>query len=103
MSCDVREQSILDALHRVPQDRWAEVLEFLHHMAPPGAEQPEDTEPKRWTSAELLALPLAERDAILEAQAQLVELDYRNDPELTDFEAFGADDLYGDDTDAPSR
>jgi hypothetical protein len=102
MSFDISEQSILDALRRVPPERWGRVLEFLHDMDPRAAQPSEETEPKRWTIAELRAMPPAERDAILEVQAALVEADYRNDPELTAFEAFGPDDLYVDDTDAPT-
>lgn len=49
---------------------------------------------KRWTAAELRKLPAAERDAIMEAAAAGAEQEYRNNPELTDFEAFGKDDLY---------
>ena len=51
---------------------------------------------KRWTAAELRRLPPAERDAIMEAAAVLAEAEYRDNPELTAFEAFGKDDLYGD-------
>jgi len=51
---------------------------------------------KRWTAAELRKLPAAERDAILEAAAKLAETEYRTNPELTAFEAFGKDDLYGE-------
>jgi hypothetical protein len=51
---------------------------------------------KRWTAAELRKLPPAERDAILEAAAALAEEEYRNNRELTDFEAFGPDDLHGE-------
>ena len=53
---------------------------------------------KTWTAAELRRLPAEQRDAILEAQAALAEEIYRNNPELTDFEAFGEDDLYGEST-----
>jgi len=102
MSLDISEQSILDALRRVPTECWGRVLAFLHDMEPRAAQTSEGTEPKRWTIAELRALPPAERDAILEAQAALVEFDYRNDPELTAFEAFGPEDLYVDDSDAPT-
>jgi hypothetical protein len=49
---------------------------------------------KTWTAAELRKLPPAERDAILSAAAR-AEAEYRNDPALTDFEAFGEDDLLG--------
>jgi acyl-CoA reductase-like NAD-dependent aldehyde dehydrogenase len=53
-------------------------------------------EVRRWTAAELRKLPQAQRDAILEAAAALAEEDYRNDSQLTAFEAFGKDDLHGD-------
>ena len=55
------------------------------------------------TAAELRKLPRARRDAVLEVAAQLAEHDYRHDPELTAFEAFGKDDLYGDSSGAASR
>ena len=54
------------------------------------------SEKRRWTAAELCKLPPAERDAILEAAAVLAEQDYRTDPDLIAFEAFGDSDLYGD-------
>jgi hypothetical protein len=59
---------------------------------------PETTPPagKRWTASELRKLPAAQRDAILAAAAALAEAEYRNDPALTAFEAFGKDDLYGE-------
>ncbi|MBI1918487.1 MAG: hypothetical protein HYS12_27665 [Planctomycetes bacterium] len=56
---------------------------------------------KNWTAAELRKLPADQRDAILAAAAALAEDLYRNDPELTDFEAFGEEDLYGESTAAP--
>ena len=58
---------------------------------------------RRWTAAELRKLPPAERDAIMEAAAALAEKEYRNNPELTAFEAFGKDDLYGDSADTETR
>jgi hypothetical protein len=51
---------------------------------------------RRWTAAELRRLPPAQREAILQAAAARAEEDYRKDPQLTAFEAFGEDDLYGD-------
>jgi hypothetical protein len=48
---------------------------------------------KRWTAAELLKLPPEQRNAILETAAAQAEHDYRNDPELIAFEAFGEEDL----------
>jgi hypothetical protein len=59
------------------------------------------TPKKTWTAAELRKLPAEQRDAILEAAATLAEKIYRQDPSLTDFEAFGEEDLYGESTAAP--
>jgi hypothetical protein len=58
---------------------------------------------KRWTAAELRKLPADQRDAILEAAATLAEFEYRNNVELTQFEAFGKDDLHGDSSDTKAR
>ena len=51
-----------------------------------------------WTPAELRKLPSEQRDAILEEAAKLAEVEYRTNRELTNFEAFGEDDLYGQST-----
>ena len=102
MSIDVTEQLILDALHKVPREHWEQVLEILHGLEPRPT-QPVESRPRNWTARELLALPLAQREAILAAQAMLAEHDYRHDPELTAFEAFGEEDLYVDDDDSPTR
>jgi hypothetical protein len=58
---------------------------------------------RRWTATELRKLPPDQRDAVLEAAAALAEDDYRNDPQLTAFEAFGKDDLYGESASAEAR
>ena len=58
---------------------------------------------RRWTAAELRKLPPAQRDAILEAAAALAEKDYRHDRQLTAFEAFGTDDLYGESSSSETR
>ena len=58
---------------------------------------------RRWTATELRKLPPKERDAILEAAAVLAEAEYRKNPELTTFEAFGTDDLYGDSSSTETR
>jgi len=55
---------------------------------------------QRISTSELRKLPLEERNAILEAQATLAESIYRNDPRVTDFEAFGEDDSPGRSTSA---
>jgi hypothetical protein len=58
---------------------------------------------RRWTARELRALPAAERDALLEAAAERAERDYREDPSLTDFKAFGKDDLHVDSSNTETR
>jgi hypothetical protein len=49
-----------------------------------------------WTAIELRKLPIAERERILAEAAELAEGIYRSDSRLTDFEAFGEDDLHGE-------
>jgi hypothetical protein len=58
---------------------------------------------RRWTAAELRKLPPHEREAILQAAAALAEGEYRTDPELTAFEAFGKDDLHGESSSTEAR
>jgi hypothetical protein len=58
---------------------------------------------RRWTAAELRKLQPAERDAILEDAAARAEDDYRNDPQMTAFEAFGKDDLHGESSSTEAR
>jgi hypothetical protein len=65
--------------------------------------QPTQPSGKRWKASELRKQPPQERDAILEAAAAQAEHDYRNDPELTAFEAFGNDDLHGDSSNTETR
>jgi hypothetical protein len=57
----------------------------------------------RWTAEELRRLPATERDAILCAAAGRAEDLYRNDKDLTDFNAFGEDDLHGDSSNTEAR
>jgi hypothetical protein len=51
-----------------------------------------------WTVSELRKLPASERDAVLAAAAATAEYEYRTNASLTDFEAFGEDDLHGQST-----
>jgi hypothetical protein len=67
------------------------------------SQEPTSTGGKRWTAAELRRLPSEQRDAILAEAAALAEAEYRNNPELTAFEAFGKDDLYGDSSSTETR
>jgi hypothetical protein len=57
----------------------------------------------RWTAKELRRLPAQQRDAILEAAAAPAEKEYRNNPQLTAFEAFGKNDLYGESSNTETR
>ena len=54
-----------------------------------------------WKASDLRKLPAAKRDAILEAAAARAEKEYRTNNPLTDFEAFGEDDLHGKSTASP--
>lgn len=58
---------------------------------------------KRWTASELRKLPAHERDAVLAAAAASAEEEYRTNPELTAFEAFGKEDLHGDSASTETR
>lgn len=60
-------------------------------VAPRPLSRPEG---RTYTARELMRLPLEERNRILAEQAEQVAEEYRTNPELTAFEAFGEDDLY---------
>jgi hypothetical protein len=65
---------------------------------------PANTPPEHvWTAAELRRLPAEQRDAILAAAAATAAEEYRNDPALTAFEAFGEGDMYVHSSDAQPR
>ena len=55
------------------------------------------------TAKELRRLPAAERDAILTAAAAQAEAEYRSNPELTAFDAFGPNDLHGESANTQPR
>jgi hypothetical protein len=57
----------------------------------------------RWTAVELRKLPQKQRNAILRRAAILAEGEYRNNPELIAFEAFGKDDLHGESASTETR
>lgn len=52
---------------------------------------------------ELLRLPRAQRAGILAGAAARAEKEYRNRPDLTDFNAFGEDDLYAEGESSETR
>lgn len=57
MSATVDEQTILDALHRVSQHRWGDVLAFIKSL-PGDVDSVRETEPRPLTAADLLASDL---------------------------------------------
>jgi hypothetical protein len=57
----------------------------------------------RPSPAELRRLPQDQRDAVLAAQAEEAEEAYRTDPDLSGFDAFGEDEVDGDDPPAETR
>jgi hypothetical protein len=99
----VTEQTITAALRRLPPERWPQVLAFIDSLQPTPAVPSPSAPARRWTAAELRKLAPAERDAILAEQAAALADDYRNDPALTAFEAFGDEDLHVDSSDAEAR
>jgi hypothetical protein len=54
----------------------------------------------RATPGELRRMPREQRQAVLAAAAELAEQDYRNDKELTGFDAFSEEELNDDHADA---
>ena len=59
--------------------------------------------PTRLSARELRRLPANVRETLLKAAATSAELDYRSNPELTACEAFGKDDLHGDNAHTETR
>ena len=84
----------------MPTERWPQVLAFIDSLQPKSAAPGPGASGRRWTATELRKLPPAERDAILAEQAAALADEYRNNPELTAFEAFGDEDLYVDSSDS---
>ena len=56
-----------------------------------------------WTAAALRRLPPEQRDVILAAAAEAAAEEYRLNPNLTAFEAFGEEESHGDSADAEPR
>jgi hypothetical protein len=100
LAAPVSEEEILQAVRQLPSQHWGEVLAFAIKLRTQGVSE---TTSKQWTAAELLTLPLAQRDAILAQQADRAAADYASDPELTAFDAYGEHDLYVDSSDTQTR
>jgi hypothetical protein len=96
----VTEQTITAALRRLPTEQWQQVLAFIDSLQPAPQQVNPASSGRRWTAMELRKLPPDERDAVLSQQAEALADEYRNNPELTAFEAFGDEDLYVDSSDA---
>jgi hypothetical protein len=79
----VTEQAILGALHRLPPERWPQVLAFIDSLQPTPTAPTAAGPTRRWTPTELRKLPPAQRDAILAEQAAALADDYRTDGDLT--------------------
>ena len=99
----VNEQSIAAALRRLSPEQWPQVLAYIDSLQPHPASESAGNPVRRWTATELRRLPPAEREAILERQEAALETHYRNDPDLTAFEAFGDEDLHVDSSDSAAR
>jgi hypothetical protein len=52
MATNVSEQAILDALHRVPQDRWNQILTFIESLR--AGDETTSAGKRRMTAADLL-------------------------------------------------
>ena len=96
----VTEQTITAAVRRLPVERWPQVLAFIDSLQSTPAAASPGASGRRWTATELRQLPPAERDVILAQQAAALADEYRNNSELTAFEAFGNEDLYVDSSDS---
>ncbi len=77
------------------KERLRRVVTLMNHATAETA--------KRWKASELRKLPPEQRNAILEAAAIQAEAEYRNDKDLTAFEAYGKDDLHGDSASTQTR
>ena len=85
----VSEQQVLEALRRVPQDRWGAVLRFLADQEE-GARLAAEFDPanplaRQLTPRQVALLPREQIDAIYEAGAALAEGIYRNGALNEDF------------------
>jgi hypothetical protein len=78
----VTEQQILEALRRLPAERWGEVLRLLRDLEE-GDQLAAEFDPdhplaRAYTPRQLTLLPPACRNAVLEAAAILAEETYRS-------------------------
>jgi hypothetical protein len=99
----ITEQTITAALRQLPTECWPQVLTFIDSLHPASSVPSPGAPARRWTAAELNKLAPAQREAILAEQAAALADEYRKNPELTGFEAFGGEDLYVNSSDSEAR
>ena len=80
----------------VPDLQPGQTVDVTIEVPEPVAEGPQAQPTEHLTAIELLQLPREERDRILAAAVEDAADEYSKNPELTEFEAFGEDDLYDD-------
>lgn len=80
----------------VPDLQPGQTVEVTIEVPESAEDSPQAQHQGRLTAIELLRLPREERDRILATAAEDAADEYRTNPDLTDFEAFGEDDLYDD-------
>jgi hypothetical protein len=84
----VSEQQIVEALHRVPANRWSEVLEFIGRLQPStsscsSASDISSLASSIWSAEALQQLPRDQQDAILREQAAHLIEQHRASPNPT--------------------
>lgn len=80
----------------VPDLQPGQTVEVTVEVPEAAAESPQAQPSGHLSAIELLKLPREVRDRILAAAAEDAANEYRTNPELTEFEVFGEDDLYDD-------
>jgi hypothetical protein len=104
MAADLRLEAVVQPDGKIeltvpelfPSQRVTVTIEVPDTRALEEPEARQSTEPRHYTALELMKLPREERDRILEAAAAAAEEEYAANPALSEFDAFGEDDLYDD-------
>src|SRR5258708_4219343 len=79
----IKEQQIVEALHRVAPERWSQVLAFIGTLQAEEATGPDIAALAAtvWTAPELQRWPRPVQDAIVREQAARLIEEYRQDPD----------------------
>jgi hypothetical protein len=88
MPVPITEESVLQALRRVPAERWSDVLHYLHSLQPVTAAGVDPATLAHladtvWTAAALRPWPRPVQDAILREQAARLVAHSQRDPHFT--------------------